>query len=95
MHVVIRKYTASPEYLDETRPTLARLEERMRGLPGFVAYYFVETDDGVATITITEDAAGTTESMGHAASWIAEETPNNAPSAPQVTQGQTLISATR
>jgi quinol monooxygenase YgiN len=95
MHVVIRTYTASPEYIDETRPTLARLEETMRAIPGFVAYYFVETDDGIATVTITEDETGTAESMGHAATWIAEETPNIAPSAPEVTQGHTLISATR
>ena len=31
----------------------------MRQTPGFVAYYFLETDDGIATITITEDEAGT------------------------------------
>ncbi len=95
MHVVIRKYTASPEYVDEARPTLARLEERMRAIPGFVAYYFVETEDGIATITITEDETGTAESMGHAARWIEEETPNTAPSAPEITRGHTLISATR
>jgi hypothetical protein len=95
MHVVIRKYAASPEYVDETRPTLARLEATMRALPGFVAYYFVETDDGIATITITEDETGTGESMGHAANWIKEETPIHSPSEPEVTQGHTLISAIR
>jgi quinol monooxygenase YgiN len=95
MHVVIRKHTASPDYMAEVRPTLAKLEETMRAIPGFVAYYFVETDDGIATITITEDETGTAESMGHAARWIAEETPLTAPSAPEVTQGHALISATR
>jgi quinol monooxygenase YgiN len=95
MHVVIRKYAASPEYIDETRPTLARLEETMRALPGFVAYYFVETEDGLTSVTITEDETGVAQSMGHAASWIREETPNNSPSAPEVTQGHTLIAATR
>ena len=39
MHVVIRKYATSPEYIDQTRPKLAQLEETMRGLPGFVAYH--------------------------------------------------------
>jgi hypothetical protein len=95
MHVVIRKYTATPEYIDETRPTLARLEETMRRLPGFVAYYFVETDDGIATITITEDETGTADSMGLAASWIQDQTPINSPGQPEVTQGHALISATR
>ena len=95
MHVVIRKYTASPEYVAEARPTRARLEERMRTIPGFVAYYLVETDDGIATVTITEDETGTAESMAHAARWIEDETPNTAPSTPEVTRGHALISATR
>jgi quinol monooxygenase YgiN len=95
VHVVIRKYTASPEYVDEARATLDRLEQTMRSLPGFVAYYFVETDDGITTITVTEDETGTGKSMGMAESWIKEETPIHSPSAPEVTQGSALISATR
>jgi hypothetical protein len=95
MHVVIRKYAASPDYLEEVRPTLAHLDETMRALPGFVAYYFVETDDGIATVTITEDETGTTESMTRAADWIEQRTPLNSPGAPEVTQGHTLIAATR
>jgi hypothetical protein len=95
MHVVVRKYTASPEYVDEARSTLDRLEEMMRSLPGFVAYYFVETDDGITTVTVTEDETGTGKSMGMAEDWIKLETPNNSPGAPAVTQGRALIGATR
>jgi len=69
MHAVIRKYTAGSEVLDQARPKLAHLEQTMRQTPGFVAYYFLETDDGIATITITEDETGTQESMGRAANW--------------------------
>ena len=95
MHVVIRKYTASPDVIAETRRNLEHLEVTMRGIPGFVAYYFIETDDGLATITVTEDEAGTGESMGRAASWIEQHTPNHSPGAPEVTQGHTIISAMR
>ena len=95
MHVVIRKYTASPDYVEEVRPTLAHLEETMRALPGFVAYYFVETDEGIATVTVTEDETGMAESMTRAANWIEERTPVNSPSAPEVTQGHALIAAPR
>jgi quinol monooxygenase YgiN len=95
MHAVVRKYTTSPEYIEQTRPKLAHLEETMRGLPGFVAYYFVETDEGITTITITEDEAGTTESMGRATSWMQEHTPENLPGAPEITQGHVLLGATR
>ena len=95
MHAVIRKYAATPEYVDRVRPKLAHLEETMRGLPGFVAYYFIETDDGVTTVTVTEDETGTGASMGQAASWMDEHTPDHGLGAPEVTQGNTLISATR
>jgi len=95
MHVVVRKYAASPDYVDEARSTLDRLEEQMRSLPGFVAYYFVQTDDGITTVTVTEDESGTAKSMGMAEDWIKLETPNNSPGAPEIMQGHALIGATR
>jgi len=95
MHVAIRKYATPPAYIDQVRPKLAHLEETMRSLPGFVAYHFVETDDGITTITITEDETGTAESMGWAKTWMQENTPEDLPGAPEVIQGQTLLSVTR
>ena len=67
----------------------------MRAIPGFVAYHFVETEDGITTVTITEDETGTAESVDRVATWMQEHTPVNLPGAPEVTQGHTLISATR
>jgi hypothetical protein len=95
MHAVIRKYTAGSDVLDQARPKLAHLEQTMRQTPGFVAYYFLETDDGIATITITEDETGTQESMGRAANWVQQNLPNSNLGAPQVIRGDTLINATR
>ena len=95
MHAVIRKYTAGSDVLDEARPKLAHLEQEMRQTPGFVAYYFLETDDGIATITITEDEAGTQESMSRAANWVQQNLPNSKLGAPEVIRGETHINATR
>jgi hypothetical protein len=96
MHAVIRTYTSSPDVMDEARPKMQHLEQSMRGTPGFVAYYFLETDDGITTITITEDEAGATESMSRAASWVQQNLESRASlGSPQVTTGQVLISATR
>jgi hypothetical protein len=71
------------------------IEQTMRQTPGFVAYYLFDTADGLATVTVTEDEAGTTESMGRAASWVKQNMPNGMLGAPEVTQGQMLINATR
>ena len=95
MHAVIRKYTAGSDVAAEARPKLRHLEQTMRQTPGFVAYYFLETDDGIATITITEDETGTEESMGRAATWVRENLPDSNLGAPEVTRGETLIAATR
>jgi quinol monooxygenase YgiN len=95
MHAVIRKYTAAPNVVEEARPKLAHLEQTMRQTPGFVAYYFLETENGVATITITEDEAGTQESMSRAANWVQQNLPNSGLGTPEVTRGETLLSATR
>jgi hypothetical protein len=96
MHAVIRKYSSSTDVLNEARSKFGHLEQTMRGTPGFVAYYFLETDDGLATITITEDEAGTTESMGRAANWVQQNLESRASlGSPEVTTGQILISATR
>jgi hypothetical protein len=85
-----------PGVVDEARNKLGHLEQTMRATPGFVAYYFLETDDGVATITITEDEAGTTESMSRAATWVQQNLESRDQlGRPEVTTGQVLISATR
>jgi hypothetical protein len=94
MHAVIRKYTADPEVAKEMQSKAAHLEQTMRQTPGFVAYYFLTTDDGVATITITEDAAGTQESMGRAANWVRDNLTSKL-GPPEVIRGETLISTTR
>ncbi len=97
MHTVIRKYTCSPDVLVEGRPKLADLEATMRQTPGFVSYFFLETADGLTTITTTDDEAGTEESMGRAANWVQQNVQQTAAllGPPEVTRGEALIAATR
>jgi hypothetical protein len=96
MHAVIRKYPGTRGVVDEARGKLDHLEQTMRATPGFVAYYFLETAAGVATITITEDETGTTESMSRAANWVQQNLESRDQlGRPEVTTGQVLVSATR
>jgi hypothetical protein len=89
---VIRKYIASPEVLAEARPKLDHLARTMRQTPGFVAYYFLQTRDGLMTITITDDEAGTSESMGRAADWVKQNLQTRALlEAPEATAGEVLM----
>ena len=95
MHAVIRKYTAGPEVAAAARPKLDNLKQTMRQTPGFVAYYFLETPDGITTITITDDETGTTESMSRAANWVKQNLPDSNLGTPDVTTGQVMMNATR
>ena len=96
MQTVIRTYTCPPEVLVEGRPKLADLEATMRQIPGFVAYYFLETADGLTTITMAEDAAGIETSMDLAVSWVTQNLSQTAAllGAPEVTRGEALVAAT-
>ena len=88
MHAVIRKYLASQDVVDEARPKLELLARTMRETPGFIAYYFLRTGDGLTTITVTEDEAGASESMGRAAEWVRTNLQSRGSmSAPEVTVG--------
>jgi hypothetical protein len=96
MHAVIRKYTSTPRVIEEARPKLRHLEQTMRDVPGFVAYYFLQTDEGVTTITIADDEAGTSESMSRAANWVQQNLESRADlQGPEATTGEVLLSVTR
>jgi hypothetical protein len=97
MHTVIRTYTCPPEVLTEGRPKLADLEATMRQIPGFVSYSFLETPEGLTTITTTDDETGADESMGQAVAWVKKNLTETGASlgAPVVTRGETLIAANR
>ena len=56
---------------------------------------FLETDDGIATITITEDEPGTQESMGRAAAWVPQQLPDSGLGAPEVIRGHVHMNTAR
>lgn len=96
MHAVIRKYLASQAVIDEAQPKLEQLARTMRETPGFVAYYFLRTPDGLATITVTEDETGTSESMGRAADWVRQNLQTRGSlGPPEVTVGEILMNTDR
>jgi hypothetical protein len=96
MHAVIRKYIASQDVVDEARPKLEHLARTMRETPGFIAYYFLRTGDGLTTITVTEDEAGTSESMERAAEWVRQNLQSRGSlGAPDVTVGEILMNTDR
>ena len=72
MYAIVRRYTAAKDLTSIVTANRASLEQTMKGLPGFVAYYLVNQGDAVATITICQDQAGAEQSIQRAAEWVTE-----------------------
>ena len=57
-------------------------------MPGFIAYYFIATKDGGASVTVCEQRAGCDESTRLAADWIGKNLPNLKLNPPHVAEGE-------
>ena len=68
------------------------IEQLLRGVPGFRAYYALRAGDGtVATVTVCDDQAGTAESTRRAAEWVRQNMSGASISPPEVTEGETFL----
>jgi hypothetical protein len=92
MYATIRTYAGKSDLSDELRSNQESVRSQMSAVPGFKAYYFVDTPDGNASITVCNDQAGTEESTRVAAAWIAENLPNLSLAPPAVSSGEVVVS---
>ena len=91
MHAVIRHYKGSEKLIDELVERQNDVEELIRAIDGFVAYYLVKTADGGASISVFQTEAGTTESTKRAAAYVADNLEGVAAGPPEVIEGPTVI----
>ena len=97
MYTSIRNYTADPNdaaaIIDIVRQS--NITEVISGLPGFVAYYFVDCAKGsITTISIFDDQAGAEHSNAVAAEWVRENIlPTHSLSVPDITAGGVILSS--
>ena len=91
MHAVVRHYKGSSKLIDDLVGRRKDVEELIKGVDGFVAYYLIKTADGGASISIFENQAGTAESTKRAAAYISENLAGVAAGPPEVIEGQAVI----
>jgi len=92
MHVTLRWYAGATALADAMSAKAAEVEELLRGVPDFVAYYAVRDGDNVTTVTVCQDKTGTDESTRRAAAWVKENLKQGAVAAPRISEGDTFIS---
>ena len=95
MYGVVRRYQGAPQLFDELERRHTEVEDVLRGVPGFVAYYLIRAGDGGASFTVCENRAGTEESTRRAGAWVREHVPAAAGSPPEVTEGEVIIQFTK
>ncbi len=95
MYTVVRQYTGAAQLVEAMRQKEGEVRDLLSSISGFVAYYAVQTDDGVATITVCEDKSGTDESVRRAGEWVRQNLAGGSISPPQVVSGEVYISFTR
>jgi hypothetical protein len=91
MHAVVRRYTGATQLGDAMSGRTQEIEELLRGVPGFVAYYAVRSGDSLATITVCDDQAGTKESTRIAGEWVRQNLSGSGAVTPEVTEGDVFL----
>ena len=92
MYSVMRRYSEASALSDALMKNEQEIRELMSSVPGFVAYYAMRSGDSVATITVCQDASGTTESTRRAAEWVKQQNLSiGSGGAPQVTEGDVFL----
>ena len=61
------------------------------GGPGFRAYYYVQVDDGAASITVCDDRTGVYESTRLAAEWVRTNAAGAIAGPPVVMAGEMVV----
>jgi hypothetical protein len=95
MHAVVHRYRGASALNDLLAQRSQDVEQLLRDVPGFVAYYAIRAGDELATVTVCEDQTGTQESSRRAAEWVKQNLTGAAVAAPEITEGEAFIQFSR
>jgi hypothetical protein len=95
MHAVVRRYKGASALNDLLAQRSQEVEQLLRDVPGFAAYYAIRDGDELATVTVCEDQTGTQESSRRAAEWVRQNLTGGSVGAPEITEGEAFIQFSR
>jgi hypothetical protein len=92
VYAVVRTYSGqgASEVFELIEQRQEDVKALLTGVPGFVNYAAVRSDDGGVTMTVCDDKAGTDESSRRAADWI-KENAGATGNPPTITEGNTVL----
>ena len=87
MFASIRKYKEAPAFADDLSKRQEEVKSILRPIRGFQAYYLIKTNEGVTSVTVCDDRAGTEESNRVTSAWMKEHLPAFATGPQDITTG--------
>ena len=95
MYAAVRRYEGITDDAEAARLVGETFVPLLQGVPGFLAYYWIDAGDGVmASLSLFENQDGADKSVEIAHAWIVENAPTLFPNPPRVTEGLVVESAT-
>jgi hypothetical protein len=95
MYAAVRRYEGITDDAEAARLVGETFVPLLQGVPGFLAYYWIDAGDGVmASLSLFENQDGADKSVEIAHAWIVENAPTLFPNPPRVTEGLVVASAT-
>jgi hypothetical protein len=92
MYAVVRTYSgAGHAAVDALVARRSDVERVLSEIAGLRAYYLIRTADGMASVTVCDDQAGTQRSTEVAAAFLRQELPGRFTSPPTVFEGEVAI----
>ena len=92
MYATMRQYAGiTPANFDTLLSRKADVEALIREVPGFVQYDLVRTADGITSLTVCTDQAGTEASNKQVAAWIGQNLPTWPATAPVISGGEDVV----
>lgn len=89
MHVTIRKYRKVEGDKNQIAERVNReFVPLVSQIAGFVDFYAFNTDDGLISVSVYEDAKGGDESVRAAAKWVGQTMAKEFPEKPEVISGE-------
>ena len=95
MYAAVRRYEGITDDAEAARLVGETFVPLLQGVPGFLAYYWIDAGDGVmASLSLFENQDGADKSVEIAHAWIVENAPTLFPNPPRVTEGLVVGSST-
>jgi heme-degrading monooxygenase HmoA len=96
MYATLRQYKGmQANAIEELTRRHQDVESLLKKVPGFEMYHLLKTPDGMTSVTVCKDQAGTEESTRRVATWIKEQMPTFLPTPPEVSAGEVFIHAAK